>query len=59
MKHDKSEECRRARRRSHIIRTAEWVLSQAYHSAPRLEILESQLRVREIVVKEAKRRIGR
>ena len=57
MKHNKTEERIRAEKRSHVIRTAEWVLSKAYRAAPRHEILESQLRVREIVMREARRRL--
>jgi hypothetical protein len=56
MKYNKTEELILARKRAHVIRTAEWVLSKAYRAAPRHEILESQVRMREIVLREAKRR---
>lgn len=59
MKFDKASERDLASRRAHVIRTAEWVLKEAYRSATRDEMLDSQFRVREIVVREMERRIAK
>jgi hypothetical protein len=56
MKHSKIEERSRDEKRAHVIRTAEEVLAQAYRGASRQEMIESQLRVRQSVVREIKRR---
>ena len=56
MQHDRSSNTQRDRKRDHLIRTAEWVLAQAYRTARREEILASQLRVRRSVVREIHRR---
>lgn len=58
MKNDTmSDERRRAETRDRIIRRAEEVLAQAYRFASRREMIESQLRVRETVVREMRRRL--
>lgn len=57
MKHDQHEESRRAARRAHVVETAERVLAQAYRACTAEEMRESQLRVREAVVREMRRRI--
>lgn len=57
MKHDKLSERDRAAKRAHVIRTAEWVLAQAYRASSLAEMKASQLRVRESIVKEVGRRI--
>ena len=44
-------------RLAHVIRVAEQVLAQAYLGASRQEMIESQLRVRESVVREMRRRL--
>jgi hypothetical protein len=59
MKHHDIEDRRRAGKRERLIRTAEWVLEQAYRSATPTEMRESQLRVRESVVREMRRRVRR
>ena len=56
MKHDKTSDTERDTKRNRVIRTAEWVLSQAYRSAPREEIAASQFRIREAIVREGLRR---
>jgi len=48
---------KRAAKRDHLIRTAEWVLAKAYRNCTKKELLESQLRVRESVIREMRRRI--
>ncbi len=57
MKQDNTPDRRRADRIAHVIRVAEQVLAQAYRGATRLEMIESQLRVRESVVREIRRRL--
>ncbi|TNC73690.1 hypothetical protein [Rubellimicrobium roseum] len=58
MKHDKvSDERRRGETRERIIRAAEQVLARAYRFASRQEMIESQFRVRESVVREMRRRL--
>ena len=57
MKQDKTPDSRREERIAHVIRVAERVLAEAYRGATRLEMLESQLRVRESVVREIRRRL--
>lgn len=59
MKKDAPTDAQRAARRTHVMRTAEWVLSQAYRGATRQEMIDSQLRVRASVVREAERRVDR
>ena len=56
MRHSKIEERSQDEKRAHVIRTAEQVLTHAYRGASRLEMIESQLRVRESVICEMKRR---
>ena len=56
MKHSKIEERRCEDKLARVIRTAEEVLAQAYRGASRREMIESQLRVRESVVREMRRR---
>jgi hypothetical protein len=58
MKHDQVGERRRAAKRAHVIRTAEWVLAQAYRASSLGEMKASQLRIRESIVREMRRRIG-
>ena len=57
MKHDHHEESRRAAKRAHVVETAERVLAEAYRACTAEEMRESQLRVRELVVREMRRRI--
>ena len=57
MKQDNTPDRRSADRIAHVIRVAEQVLAQAYRGATRLEMIESQLRVRESVVREIRRRL--
>lgn len=57
MKHDKIDDRRREDKLARVIRTAEQVLAQAYRSASGQEMIESQLRVRESVVREMRRRL--
>lgn len=57
MKHDKIGERDRAAKRSHVIRTAEWVLAEAYRRSSAAEMKQSQLRIREAIVTEMKRRL--
>jgi len=56
MKHSTTEERSKNEKRAHVIRTAERILAQAYRGASRQEMIESQLRVRESVVREIGRR---
>lgn len=56
MKHDKTTEREKAFKRDRVIRTAEWVLSQAYRHAYRGEIIASQLRIQKDIVREMGRR---
>ncbi|MHA6346424.1 hypothetical protein [Roseivivax sp. CAU 1761] len=56
MKHDKIGERDRAAKRDRIIRTAEWVLLKAYRASYRKEILESQFRIKEGIIREMRRR---
>ena len=56
MKHDTTEDRRCEDQRARVIRAAERVLAQAYRGASRQEMIESQLRVRESVVREVQRR---
>ncbi|EYD74395.1 hypothetical protein Rumeso_04080 [Rubellimicrobium mesophilum DSM 19309] len=56
MKHIRTEERHSDDKRARIIRIAEQVLAEAYRGATRQEMIESQLRVRESVVREVKRR---
>ena len=58
MKHDQVGERRRAAKRAHVIRTAKWVLAQAYRTSLLGEMKASQLRVRESIVREMRRRVG-
>ena len=51
------EERRRAAKRAKLISTAEWVLARAYRACTRDEMIESQLRVRQSVVQEMRRRV--
>ena len=57
MSHHRSEENRRAMRRAKVIATAEWVLAQAYRACTKGEMIESQIRVRQSVVREMRRRV--
>ena len=57
MKHDHHEEGHRAAKRAHVVKTAERVLAQAYRGCTAKEMRASQLRVREAVVREMRRRI--
>jgi len=57
MKHDRTEQRRRAEKRAHVIRTAEWVLARAYRACTLSEIKASQWRIRQSVVDEMRRRI--
>ena len=57
MSHQQSEENQRAVRRVKIIATADWVLAQAYRACTKGEMIESQIRVRESVVREMRRRV--
>jgi hypothetical protein len=45
-----------AERRAHVMRVAERVLAEVYRHATRAEMIDSQLRVREAVVREIARR---
>ena len=51
------EEHRRAAKRTKLISTAERVLAWAYRGCTRDEMIESQLRVRQSVVREMRRRV--
>ncbi len=57
MKHSKIEERSQDEKRARVIRVAEQVLAQAYRGISRQEMIESQLRVRESVVREMRRRL--
>jgi hypothetical protein len=57
MKHSTIEERRREDRLARVIRIAEEVLARAYRGASRREMIESQLRIRESVVREMRRRL--
>ena len=57
MKHDRIEERRARAQRERLIRTAEWVLAQAYRKCTLAEMKASQLRVRAAVVAEMRRRM--
>ena len=57
MKHDKPPVHSPREKLAHVVRVAEQVLAQAYRGATRLEMIESQLRVRESVVREIRRRL--
>ncbi|EYD75505.1 hypothetical protein Rumeso_02932 [Rubellimicrobium mesophilum DSM 19309] len=58
MKHDTTPDRRRDEDKvARVIRVAEEVLAQAYRGASRQEMIESQLRVRESVVREMRRRL--
>ena len=57
MKHDQGEDERRRAARARVLETAEWVLARAYRACTATEMRESQLRVRESVVREMRRRI--
>ena len=57
MKHDHHEEGRRAARRAQVVEMAERVLARAYRACTAEEMRASQLRVREAVVREMRRRI--
>jgi hypothetical protein len=57
MKSHPTEERDREERRARVIRTAEEVLARAFRGASRQEMIESQLRVREAVVREMRRRV--
>ena len=57
MKHDHAGERRRVAKRAHVIRTAEWVLAQAYRASSLGEMKASQLRIRESIVHEMRRRV--
>ena len=46
-----------AEKAARVIRVAEKVLAEAYRHATRQELVESQLRVRESLVREMRRRI--
>ncbi|WP_157374349.1 hypothetical protein [Salipiger sp. CCB-MM3] len=56
MKHSKIDEREKAFKRDRVIRTAEWVLAQAYRHAYRGEIIASQLRIQKDIVREMGRR---
>ena len=57
MTNHQNEERRRAAKRARVIATAEWVLARAYRACTRDEMIESQLRVRQSVVREMRRRV--
>ena len=57
MPNHQNEERRRAAKRARVIATAEWVLAQAYRRCSKTEMIESQIRVRESVVREMRRRV--
>ncbi|EYD74019.1 hypothetical protein Rumeso_04390 [Rubellimicrobium mesophilum DSM 19309] len=57
MKHQKTEDRRGEDKLARVIRTAEQVLAEAYRRASGREMIESQLRVRESVVREMRRRL--
>lgn len=57
MKNQKIDGRSRDEKIAHVIRVAEQVLAQAYRGVSRQEMIESQLRVRESVVREMKRRL--
>lgn len=48
----------RAEARARVMRAAEAVLARAYRGASRWELIDSQLRVREAVVREVRRRLA-
>ena len=56
MKHHRNEESRRAAKRAHVIRTAEWVLSRAFRHSSLKEMQDSQFRIRKSIVREMRRR---
>ncbi len=56
MKHHRNEETRRAAKRAHVIRTAEWVLSRAFRHSSLKEMQDSQFRIRKSIVREMRRR---
>ena len=57
MTHDKTSPRTNAHKAAHVIRVAERILAEAYRHATRIEMIESQLRVRESVVREVARRM--
>jgi hypothetical protein len=57
MKHDKTPVRSPNEKLAHVVRVAEQVLAQAYRGLSRQELIESQLRVRESVVREMRRRL--
>ena len=57
MNNHQDEERRRAAKRAKLISTAEWVLARAYRGCTRDELIESQTRVRQSVVREMRRRV--
>lgn len=57
MKHDKPPVRSPNEKLAHVVRVAEQVLAQAYRGLSRQEMIESQLRVRESVVREMRRRL--
>lgn len=57
MKREIEDEARRDAARARVIRAAEEVLARAFRGATRQEMVESQLRVRESVVREMRRRV--
>ena len=57
MQHDKNSVRSSNEKLAHVIRVAEQVLAQAYRGISRQEMIESQLRVRESVVREMRRRL--
>lgn len=57
MKYDAVEEWQRAQARARVMRAAEEVLARTFRSATRQEMIDSQLRVRESVVREMRRRV--
>ena len=57
MKHDKPPVRSPNEKLAHVVRVAEQVLAQAYRGLSRQELIESQLRVRESVVREMRRRL--
>ena len=59
MTNHQNEARRRAAKRARVISTAEWVLARAYRACTRDEMIESQIRVRESVVREMRRRVKR
>ncbi|MCE6957858.1 hypothetical protein LAZ40_02145 [Cereibacter sphaeroides] len=59
MKHDQMGERQRAAKRDHVIRTAEWVLSEAFRSASLNEMKACQLQIRESIVNEMGRRVNK